>query len=56
MYADDVFVLSIGKVGKLEFVKKIPKSQHAPNRLGQGLSINSKALGNDIHCFYIDSL
>jgi hypothetical protein len=55
-YADDIFVLSIDKGGKLEFVKKIPKSQHASNAAGQGLSINSAAVGNDIHIFYIDNI
>ena len=55
-YADDIFVLSIGKDGKLEWVKKIPKSQHAGNAEAKGLSINSYAVGNDIHIFYIDNI
>jgi len=55
-YADDIFVISIDKEGKLAWVKKIPKSQHAPNAMGQGLSINSYAVGNDIHVFYIDNI
>lgn len=55
-YADDIFVLSIEKDGKLGWVKKIPKSQHAPNAAGQGLSINTYATGNDVHVFYIDNI
>jgi hypothetical protein len=55
-YADDIFVLSIEKEGNLGWVKKIPKSQHAPNAVGQGLSINTYSTGNDIHIFYIDNI
>ncbi|MGZ4056770.1 MAG: hypothetical protein ACXVPM_17790, partial [Bacteroidia bacterium] len=55
-FADDIFVLSIDKAGKLEWVKKIPKSQHAGNAAAEGLSINSMAIGNDIHIFYIDNI
>ncbi|MGZ4035583.1 MAG: hypothetical protein ACXVP4_12015, partial [Bacteroidia bacterium] len=55
-FADDIFVLSIDKAGKLEWVKKISKSQHAGNAAAEGLSINSMAIGNDIHIFYIDNI
>jgi hypothetical protein len=55
-YADDIFVLSIDKSGKLDWVKKIPKSQHASNAIAQGLSINSYAMGNEVHIFYIDNI
>ncbi len=55
-YADDIFVMSIDAKGKLEWVKKIPKAQHAPDGLGDGLSINSLVSGNDVHIFYIDNI
>jgi hypothetical protein len=55
-YADDIFVMSIEKDGKLGFVKKIPKSQHAGGAYGAGISINSLAVGNDVHIFYIDNI
>lgn len=55
-YADDIFVLSIDKGGKLEWVKKIPKSQHAGNAAALGLSINTYTTGNDVHVFYIDNI
>jgi hypothetical protein len=55
-FADDIFVLSIDAKGKLDWVKKIPKSQHAPNAYGPGISINSLAVGNSVHIFYIDNL
>ncbi|MFL5764226.1 MAG: hypothetical protein ACJ77K_09810 [Bacteroidia bacterium] len=55
-YADDIFVMSIEKDGKLGFVKKIPKSQHAAGAYGAGISINSLAVGNDVHIFYIDNI
>ena len=55
-YALDVFVLSIGSNGKLEWVKKIPKAQHASGAYGPGISINSLKVGNDIHIFYVDNL
>lgn len=55
-FADDIFVLSIDAKGKLDWVKKIPKAQHSPNAYGPGISINSMAVGNDVHIFYIDNL
>lgn len=55
-YADDIFVLSIDKNGKLDWVKKIPKSQHSNDAAALGLSINSYVTENDLHLFYIDNI
>jgi hypothetical protein len=55
-FADDIFVMSISNDGKLEWTKKIPKSQHANGAYGPGISINTMKKGNDIHIFYIDNI
>ena len=55
-YADDIFVLSISAEGKLDWVKKIPKAQHANGAYGPGISINTMSTGSDIHIFYIDNI
>ncbi len=55
-YADDIFVMSIDASGKLAWVKKIPKAQHASDAMGIGLSLNSFVTGNDIHIFYLDNI
>lgn len=55
-YAMNIFVLSIGANGRLDWVKKIPKAQHANGAYGPGISINSLKVGNDIHLFYVDNL
>jgi len=55
-YADDIFVLSISKDGKLEFVTKIPKAQHSNDAKGAGLSFNSMITGSTLHIFFIDNL
>ncbi len=55
-YALDILVFSIGANNKLEWVKKIPKAQHADGSYGPGISINSLKVGNDIHIFYVDNL
>ena len=55
-YADDIFVMSISVDGKLEWTKKIPKSQHANGAYGAGISINTMKKGNDVHIFYIDNI
>lgn len=55
-FADDIFVLSISKDGKLEFVTKIPKAQHSNDARGAGLSINSMVTGHTVHIFFIDNL
>lgn len=56
VYADDIFVLSITPEGKMDWVKKIPKSQHSGGAYGPGISINSLCTGNDLHVFYIDNI
>lgn len=56
VYADDIFVLSITPEGKMDWVKKIPKSQHSNGAYGPGISINSLLVGSDLHIFYIDNL
>lgn len=55
-YADDIFVMSINGAGKLDWVKKIPKRQHAGDPAGQGLSINTIVTGNDLNIFFIDNI
>lgn len=55
-YADDIFVISIDANGKQEWVQKIPKAQHSADATGNGLSINTLAVGNNIHVFYIDNI
>lgn len=55
-HAEDIFVFSIDKNGKLEFVSKIPKAQHSGDALGAGLSFNSMVTGNTLHIFFIDNL
>ncbi|MCW3072401.1 MAG: hypothetical protein JWO44_2291 [Bacteroidetes bacterium] len=53
-FADDIFVISIDAQGKQEWVRKIPKAQFNGDPFGKGLSINSIAVGDDIHVFYKD--
>lgn len=55
-YALDIFVMSISSDGKLEWVKKIPKAQHAAGAYGAGISINSLMTGDDLHIFFVDNL
>ena len=55
-YANDIFVFNIDPAGKLVWVKKIPKRQHANDAAGEGLSISSAVKGNSLHIFYIDHL
>jgi hypothetical protein len=55
-YADDIFVFSIGKDGKLEFVTKIPKSQHSFDQKGAGISFNSIVTGSTVHLFFLDNI
>jgi hypothetical protein len=53
-YANDIYVISIGVKGQLEWVKKIPKTQHSTGSQGSGLSFSSLCLENDLHFFYLD--
>lgn len=55
-YAEDVFVMNIDAKGKMNWVKKIPKSQHSNDAYGPQLSINSYAIDNALHIFYVDNL
>lgn len=55
-YADDIFLISIDSKGKQEWVKKIPKNQHASDARGAGLSINTYVTGNDVNIFFIDNI
>jgi len=55
-YADDIFVMSIDKGGKLEWVRKIPKAQHAGDASGRGLSINVIEINGELSIFYIDNI
>ncbi len=55
-FANDIFVMNIDANGKLAWVKKIPKRQRSNDASGSGLSINSYAIGNDVHLFYIDHI
>ncbi len=55
-FADDIFVMSVDAAGKLEWVKKIPKAQHAGDAMADGLSINTIVTGNDLHIFFIDNI
>ncbi len=55
-YAEDIFVMNIDALGKMKWVKKIPKSQHSNDAYGPQLSINSYAVDNSLHLFYIDNL
>jgi hypothetical protein len=55
-YANDVFVFCIDNVGKLSWIKKIPKRQHENGAAGSGISISSAVKGNEVHVFYLDNL
>ena len=55
-YANDVFVFNIDPTGKLVWVKKIPKRQHANDAAGEGISLSSAVKGNSVHLFYVDHL
>lgn len=54
--ADDIFVISIDASGKLGWVRKVPKAQHANDGEGIGISINAFVTGNDVHIFYLDNI
>ncbi len=54
--AGDLFVMSIDNAGKMEWVKKIPKSQRCGNWTAPGSSINSIVIGNDINIFFMENL
>lgn len=55
-YAEDVFIMNIDAMGKMKWVKKIPKAQHSNDAGGPQLSIQTYAVDNDIHVFYVDNL
>jgi hypothetical protein len=54
--AKDIFVISIDNTGKMEWIKKIPKSQNCSNWVAPGSSINSFVTGNDLNIFYLENL
>jgi hypothetical protein len=55
-YAEDIYVMSITAGGKLDWVRKIPKAQHAADKVGRQLSIQSIIKDNELHIFYVDNL
>jgi len=55
-YAEDIFVISVDNKGKMEWVRKIPKSQHSGDWVGASLSINNLLTDNDLHIFFLDNL
>ena len=54
--ADDIFVFSIDAGGRLEWLKKIPKSQHSNDRTAEGLSLACSFTGNDVNIFFLDHI
>jgi hypothetical protein len=55
-FDDDIFVFSIDKNEKLEYVIKIPKSQASSSVTAKGISFNSMMVGNTLHIFYLDNI
>ena len=53
-YAQEVYVFSIDVKGSMEWIKKLPKSQHSGGAIGPAISIKVLPIGNDLHIFYLD--